>query len=108
MRIRWSSALAVLMASLCLLASTIQGAETRKLRKSVKPVYPGLALKMRVEGTVKLEAIVGRDGNVTNVIVVSGHALLKPAAVDCVKQWQYEPGTDSTLVPIEVNFRIGG
>jgi len=89
-----------------LLASTAQGAESRKLKKSVKPVYPEIALKMRVEGVVKVEAVVGRDGAVTNVIVVSGHALLKPAAVECVKQWEYEPSSDTTLVQIEINFKL--
>jgi len=107
MRNRWSSVLAILVAGFCLLASTAHGADNRKVKKTVKPVYPEIALKMRVEGTVKLEAVVDRDGAVTNVIVVSGHALLKPAAVECVKQWQYEPATDTTLVPIAVNFKLG-
>jgi len=106
MRNRWSSVLALLVAGVCLLASTAQGVEGRKLKKSVKPNYPDIAIKMRVEGVVKVEAVVGRDGTVTNVIVVSGHALLKPAAVDCVKQWEYEPGSDTSLVPIEVNFKL--
>jgi len=106
MRTRLASVLVVLVSALCLLASSAQGAEARKLRKSVKPTYPEMALKMRVEGIVKLEAVVGKDGNVSNVIVVSGPTLLKAAAVDCVKQWQYEPATDTTLVGIDVNFRI--
>ena len=106
MRNRWSSGLVILAAAICLLANTVQGAESRKLKKSVKPAYPSLALQMKVEGTVKLEAVVSKDGTVNNVIVVSGHALLKPAAVDCVKQWQYEPGTETTLVPVEVTFKL--
>ena len=72
----------------------------------VQPKYPEIALKMRVGGTVKVEAVVDRDGAVNNVIFVSGPALLKQTAVDCVKQWQYEPGSGTSLVPIDVNFNL--
>ena len=63
-------------------------------------------LKMRVEGTVKLEAVVDSDGTVKNVIVVSGHSLLKATAVDCVKQWEYEPTKDTSLVAIDITFKL--
>jgi TonB family protein len=106
MRNRWSSVVVTLLAGICLLATTLQGAEVRKPKKMVQPKYPEIALKMRVDGTVKLEAVVGQDGAVNKVIFVSGPALLKDEAVECVKQWQYEPGSGTTLVPIDVNFRL--
>jgi TonB family protein len=106
MRNRWSSMIVTGLAGICLMATTLQGAEARRTKKMVQPRYPELALKMRVEGTVKLEAVVDSDGSVKNVIVVSGPPLLKAAAADSVKEWQYEPAKDSSLMPIEVNFRL--
>lgn len=106
MRNRKSLVLVALMAGICLQVATLKGAEARRAKKMVQPRYPEIALKMHVEGTVKLEAVVGSDGKVNNVIVVSGNPLLKPTAVDCVKEWEYEPGKDTSLIPVEINFKL--
>ena len=95
-----------LLACQCLLATSLQAAESRRVRKMVQPHYPELALRMKVQGTVRLEANVDADGDVTDVQVVSGHTLLKSAAVDSVKQWQYEPAGSATVIPIDVNFHL--
>ena len=57
----------------------------------VPSVYPAMASKARVEGTVTLEAILTEEGLVAEIKVVSGHPLLTEAAINCVRQWQYEP-----------------
>jgi TonB family protein len=106
MRIRKLSVLFLMLAGFCLLASVGYATQSRQAKKVVKPSYPAAARELRVEGTVRLQAVVDRDGNVENVIVVSGHALLKPAAVECVKQWKYEPSGDVSLVPIEIVFHL--
>jgi protein TonB len=67
------------------------------------PVYPEIAQQAGIEGTVLLEAIVGKDGSVVNSRVVNSlaHPFLVDAARDAVKQWRYKP----TLLngePIEV------
>ena len=62
-----------------------------KIVKLVPPVYPPLAQKARVSGTVVLEATLTVDGTVEEIRVISGHPLLINAAIDCVKQWKYEP-----------------
>jgi protein TonB len=59
--------------------------------KLVPPVYPPLASKARVAGIVVLEATLTADGTVEAIRVVSGHPLLVDAAINCVKQWRYEP-----------------
>ena len=61
------------------------------LLQSVKPVYPLQAMQAHVEGTVVLSAVIGKDGSVENVKVVSGHPMLTQAAVDAVKRWRYKP-----------------
>jgi TonB family protein len=71
-----------------LAASRCQGA---KLIKQVEPTYPPLARQTRISGTVRLHAIIGKDGAVQEVEVVSGHPLLLQAAMNAVKQWVYQP-----------------
>jgi protein TonB len=62
-----------------------------RVTKLVPPVYPKLARQARVQGTVVLEAIVTAQGKVAEIKVISGHPLLIEAAIDCVKEWEYEP-----------------
>lgn len=62
-----------------------------KLVFQAKPIYPDAAREARISGVVILEAVIGKDGAVQNVRVITGHPLLAPAAVDAVSQWRYEP-----------------
>jgi protein TonB len=58
----------------------------------VEPVYPPLAAKAGLIGTVILEAVVGTDGCVKSVVVLrSRHLILDTAAIDALKQWRYTP-----------------
>jgi periplasmic protein TonB len=71
----------------------------------VQPIYPPLARQTRISGTVKLHAIIGKNGAVEQLQVVSGHPLLVQSALDAVKQWRYQP----TLLngePVEVDTEI--
>jgi protein TonB len=70
-----------------------------------EPVYPPLAKQTRIFGTVKLHAIIAKDGSIQQLEVVSGHPLLVQAALDAVRQWRYSP----TLLngePVEVDTTI--
>jgi TonB family protein len=62
-----------------------------KLIKEVKPIYPEIARKARVEGIVILEVTTDLYGKVQNVKVLKSIPLLDQAAIDAVKQWLYEP-----------------
>src|SRR5690349_9795964 len=65
----------------------------------VAPVYP--AFDARVSGTVRLAIVIGKDGKIIDIKLISGHPLLVPAAFEAVKQWEYRP----TLLngqPVEV------
>jgi TonB family protein len=59
--------------------------------RQVQPVYPAQALEKHLEGSVVLQTTVAEDGKVQNVSVLRGDPLLARAAVDAVKQWQYDP-----------------
>jgi TonB family protein len=64
-----------------------------KLLSSVAPVYPQLARNQRLSGDVKLDALIGENGRVSAMKVISGPALLHQAAMDALHQWRYQPAT---------------
>jgi protein TonB len=71
----------------------------------VKPSYPKLAKAARVTGTVRMKAIIGCDGRVKDLTLISGPPLLVSAAEAAVQQWIYRP----TLLngePFEVETEI--
>jgi protein TonB len=68
--------------------STIEAA---KLISRVQPVYQRLPIQARIQGNVVLHAIIGRDGQVSELQILSGHPLLVNAALDAVRQWRYSP-----------------
>lgn len=57
----------------------------------VLPAYPQIAKSAGIQGTVLLSALIGKDGRVESVTVLSGHPMLVRAAEDAVRQWQYRP-----------------
>jgi TonB family protein len=87
------------------------GVESGLLINKVAPVYPQLARQARIQGTVTLRAEIGKDGNVDNLQLISGHPMLVPAAIEAVKQWKYKPyllNGQAVLVEtqIQVNFSL--
>jgi periplasmic protein TonB len=71
----------------------------------VQPQYPPLARQTRISGTVRLHAIISKDGSVQQLEVLSGHPLLVQAALDAVRQWKYRP-TTLNGEPVEVDTTI--
>jgi periplasmic protein TonB len=87
------------------------GAQAARLLHGPRPVYPRLAIQTRTEGTIRLEAMIGVDGTIRQLRVVSGHPLLAPAALAAVETWRYQPTllngvAVSVATTIEVNFRL--
>jgi periplasmic protein TonB len=77
-----------------------------------KPDYPQLAKLARIQGTVRLEAVIATDGTIKDLKVKRGHPLLVKAALGAVEHWRYQP----TLLngqpvevetEIDVNFALG-
>lgn len=72
-----------------------------KLVNRVQPAYPSRARNQGIQGTVRLSAIIGKDGSLYSIQLVQGHCWLAEAAIDAVRQWRYTP----TLLegePVEV------
>ncbi len=79
--------------------------------RPVSPDYPLLARQMKVQGAVMLEALIGNDGIIQDLRVVSGPAILAEAARQAVKQWRFKPYLQDgqpveTQARITVNFTI--
>jgi protein TonB len=90
-----------------------QGVSQGLLVRQVKPVYPALARQARIQGTVVLQAVISKAGDIEGLHLVSGHPMLAPAAIDAVKQWKYKPyflnGEPVEVeTTINVNFTLAG
>jgi len=83
------------------------------LLHQVLPVYPAIAKTAHVSGTVRLRAVIAKDGSIQELQYVSGPALLMRSAMDAVHEWKYKPTmlngeaveVDTT---IDVVFSLGG
>jgi TonB family protein len=75
--------------------------------RDVRPVYPSSMKEAGIEGTVPLDAVIGRDGSVSSVRVASAtvHPDLAIAAIDAVRQWKFEP-TLLNGAPVEVMMTV--
>ncbi len=89
-----------------------QGVAQGLLVRKVVPRYPPMAKAQRLQGSVVLQALIGKDGNIQNVEVVSGPPSLAQAAVEAVRQWKYKPyllngQAVEVQTLINVNFNLG-
>lgn len=64
-----------------------------KLLKSVAPVYPPEAMENYITGDVRVDAVVGPDGKISAMKILTGPAPLRQAAMDALKQYEYTPAT---------------
>jgi TonB family protein len=84
-----------------------QGVSQGLLIKRVQPKYPPAALATHTQGAVQIDAIINKEGNVTNLKVLSGDPVLAKAAVDAVRQWRYKPYyLDAEPVEIETQITV--
>ena len=87
------------------------GVQQENLIHKIDPVYPPLAYQARIQGTVRFTAIIGRDGRIENLQLVSGHPLLVEAAREAVSQWEYRPtllngSRVEVVTQVDVNFTL--
>jgi len=90
-----------------------QGVSEGLLVHQVRPQYPPLARAARIQGAVVLQAVIGKDGTIQNLHLVSGHPMLTQSAIEAVKQWRYKPyflnGEPVEVdTQITVNFTLAG
>jgi len=78
--------------------------ELRHPKSKVVPVYPDLAKKMNITGTVKLQLVIAPNGVVKTAKVIGGHPVLVDSCVDAVKKWRYEAASSETTTNVEFHF----
>lgn len=79
--------------------------QAAKLLKRVQPIYPEVASREGLSGTVKLHVIIDKEGKVAHLTVTKGACSLAESALAAVKQWRYAP----TLLngePVEVETDV--
>jgi protein TonB len=85
--------------------------ESARLIFQPRPEYPPLAKMARIQGVVRLDAVISKDGSIQDLKVISGHPLLVRAALEAVQRWRYQPtllNGDAVEVAteIDVNFTL--
>jgi TonB family protein len=92
-------------------AASVSEVRSSEVRPSIDVTYPLLGQHMQVQGSVVLQAVVGTDGNIEDLRVLSGPAILTAAAQQAVRQWRFKPYLQNgqpveTKAKITVNFSI--
>ena len=82
------------------------------LLKRVEPIYPTIARKAGIHGSVILVAVIGTDGQVENLKVLRSIPMLDQAAIDAVSQWIFEPALRHghavrMRLTVSILFRLG-
>jgi len=77
------------------------------------PPYPKMAQAARIQGSVKLEMVIGTDGVPTTISIISGHPHLQSHAIEYAKKWRFKPAlVDGHPVParfqLNLNFKLPG
>lgn len=102
-----ASAVIILMASagLAIAQSSPEGSNSgRKVISRVAPTCPELALRMHIQGTVKLEVIVKPNGSVRTTRVLGGNPVLVEAAATAVSKWKFEAAANETTEVVQLVF----
>lgn len=76
----------------------------RKAKIKVAPVYPDLARRMNITGVVKIQITVATNGSIKNAKLVGGHPVLASAALDAIKKWRFETGSEESTGIVEFHF----
>ena len=75
--------------------------QSTKLVYQPRPIYPGEAKRAGIQGTVRLDVVIGKDGRVQDIKLLSGHPALAKATIKAVSKWRYLP-TTLNGTPLEV------
>lgn len=79
--------------------------------KKQQPEYPSVARQMKVGGKVEVDVIIDAEGNVADVKILSGNALLTGAVVNAVKRWKFTPFTQNgapakAIAALDFDFKL--
>jgi len=78
--------------------------QARKVLSNPAPVYPDLAKRMHLSGSVKVNLVIGADGLIKETQFQGGHPVLVDAVEKALKQWKYAPANSETEILVEFKF----
>lgn len=81
-------------------------ADDRAVVRKVAPVYPEMAKRMHITGSVRVLTTVDASGEVVKVEGQGSNKILSGAAEDAVKHWKFAPGDGTATVTIQIDFNI--
>ena len=104
----WAAAVvlgAALLVSPALRAQQDEPGAGRRITHKVVPLYPEVARRMHLEGTVRVSVTVAPNGAVKSIKTLGGNAVLVIAANQAVSQWKYEVSTVETTEAVTLVFK---
>ncbi len=78
---------------------------SRRVKTKIAPVYPDLARRLNVTGTVKVLVVVAPNGSIKQSKVVGGNPVLVNAAMDALKKWKFETADEDSTGTVEFKFQ---
>jgi TonB family protein len=81
-----------------------QNAADRKIVSRVDPEYPETLKRLYIGGIVRVEVVVGSNGNVQTTELLGGNPILGQSAMKAIKQWKYEPGAAKEKLIVQLEF----
>ena len=104
----------MLACALCLAGPSFWATNTnaqqveRKAITKVQPEYSQLAKRLRLQGAVKIQIVIGTDGIIKDTKVVGGNPVLVESTLEALKKWKYAPAATETTTLLEFNFHPEG
>ncbi|HYL86245.1 MAG TPA: energy transducer TonB [Candidatus Angelobacter sp.] len=99
------AACALFAAAMSLTTTNLQAQENaRRAISNPTPIYPELARKVHLAGTVKVQVVIAADGKIKEVKIIGGHPLLVDAVQETLKNWKYAPASSETTTVLQFNF----
>jgi len=78
--------------------------QSRKSLATPAPVYPDVAKRLNLEGTVRIAAAMGPNGQIKETKAVGGHPVLVDSVLKALHDWKYEKASSETTVQLEFKF----
>jgi len=94
----------VVAALLFFVALTAAAQQGRRPVSNPQPEYPDIAKKMNLSGLVRIEVVIGPEGEIKNAKVIGGHPVLADSSLRALKKWKYAPSTSETKELLEFKF----
>jgi TonB family protein len=88
----------------CLSPASALAQSGRKAITNPQPEYPDIARKLHLTGTVRVEVVIGVNGQIKDTKVIGGHPLLVNSTLNALKMWKFAPSREESTTVLEFSF----